>query len=260
MIPREHGVWAVLFAAFLAGLGVAGRVGIPVLLLFLAITALVCLTAPLGLLIRRGQGDGQAAERGRAGRWLAVHGVVALAAGLPLILAYEMRFLLGFAAAGAGFLLLRVLLVRGQTDRTLAGELAGTAGLALVGPATHAVARGGVESAGLILWPCLTLFFASGVFYVRMRIRGMRAARRGETGPLPALRECVVYHGALLAGLPLLAAAGVISWPVLLAFAPALWRAAAGVRRRAAPLDLRRLGWSEVALTAVFLVLFVLTY
>ena len=38
----------------------------------------------------------------------------------------------------------------------------------------------------------------------------------------------------------------------LLAFAPALWRAAAGLRLQATTLNLRRLGWSEVGLTAGF--------
>jgi hypothetical protein len=45
---------------------------------------------------------------------------------------------------------------------------------------------------------------------------------------------------------------------MLLAFAPAIWRAAAGLRSRDAALNLKRLGWSEVGLTAVFVVLLVI--
>jgi hypothetical protein len=48
-----------------------------------------------------------------------------------------------------------------------------------------------------------------------------------------------------------------IPWAVLLAFAPALWRAAAGLRRQDAMLNLKRLGWSEVGLTAVFVLLLI---
>jgi hypothetical protein len=42
-----------------------------------------------------------------------------------------------------------------------------------------------------------------------------------------------------------------------LAFAPALWRAAAGLRRRDATLNLRRLGWSEVGLTVAFVLILI---
>lgn len=52
----------------------------------------------------------------------------------------------------------------------------------------------------------------------------------------------------------------VIPWPVLLAFAPALWRAAAGLNREEARLDLRRLGWSEVAVATAFVIILVVAF
>ena len=52
----------------------------------------------------------------------------------------------------------------------------------------------------------------------------------------------------------------VIPWPVLLAFAPALWRAAAVQRREESRLDVRRLGWSDVAVETAFVLLLIAAF
>jgi hypothetical protein len=104
------------------------------------------------------------------------------------------------------------------------------------------------------------LYFASGVFYVRMRIRLMVARRQGATPVSSRARwSCLAYHALLLVLIPGLATTGVVPWAVLLAFAPALWRAAAGMRRQDAMLNVRRLGWSEVGLTVVFVLVLVIS-
>ena len=77
-------------------------------------------------------------------------------------------------------------------------------------------------------------------------------------GPTRSWR--LAYHVLLLGIVPALSTAGVIPWRTLLAFAPALWRAAMGMRRVDLSLDFRRLGWSEVALTALFVGTLVLVF
>jgi hypothetical protein len=154
--------------------------------------------------------------------------------------------------------LLRGFFVRQGDDRSLPGELVGMAALTLVGPMAHAVAVDGAQPVGAVLWFLLILFFASGVFYVRMRIRVMLAQRRGIPAVSSRARwSCLVFHAFLLLLIPGLAVGHLIPWAVLLAFAPAIWRAAAGLRRQDATLNLKRLGWSEVGLTAVFVLLLI---
>jgi hypothetical protein len=171
-----------------------------------------------------------------------------------------MTFLIPFAMAAACFLVLRAFLVREGDDRSLPGELVGTAGLVLVGPTAHAVAVNGAQPIGALLWLLLSLYFASGVFYVRMRIRLMVAQRKGATAVSSRARwSCLAYHALLLVLIPSLAAADVVPWAVLLAFAPALWRAAAGLRRQDAVLNVRRLGWSEVGLTVAFVLILIVS-
>jgi hypothetical protein len=74
-----------------------------------------------------------------------------------------------------------------------------------------------------------------------------------------ARRSCLAYHVLLLLLMPALAAGNVVPWAVLLAFAPALWRAAAGLRRQDATLNVRRLGWSEVGLTVAFVLILIVS-
>ena len=261
IIPREHGAWAVLLGAFLAGVGVGGRATLPVALLLGGVILLALANGPLAVLLRNPDGGQPRSQRRCALGWLLVYGAGATACLAPLLVLYQMSFLLSFGMAAALFFVLRAFLVREGEDRSLSGELVGTAGLALAGPVAHAVAVGGAQPIGAVLWLLLFLFFVSGVFYVRMRIRMVLAKRRGTTAASkPARTWCVLYHLLLLLVVPALAASNLIPWPALLAFAPALWRAAAGLRRQEAPLNLRRLGWSEVGLTAAFVVLLVSSF
>ncbi|MFB3816490.1 MAG: YwiC-like family protein [Candidatus Methylomirabilales bacterium] len=255
IVPREHGAWAVLYGAFLAGTGVAGAPGLPTLLLLLGITALAFANGPLAVLSRGVAG----ARRRQAAAWLLVYALVAGAALVPLVAVFRMHFLVPFAAAAAAFLGLRLFLLRGRDERSLPAELSGVAALSMGGPVAHAVTLGRFEPAGLLLWLLLALFFASGIFYVRMRIQEMLARRTGRARSA-AFRPCLAYHLALLLLVPALVVARLVPAAVLLAFAPALWRAAAGLRARHAPLDVKRLGWSETRLTLAFILLLVGTF
>ena len=259
IVPKEHGAWAVLFGAFVAGVGVAGRLAVPVMLLLGAVTFLAFANGPLALILRPAGGQTRPQERRRVIAWFAIYAAGAAGCLAPLFAVYRMTLLLPFGMAAVCFFALRAFLVRGGDDRSLPGELIGTAGLAMVGPTAHAVAVGDVERVGAILWLLLVLFFASGIFYVRMRIRVLLAQRKGAPAVSRQARwSCLVYHALLVVVVPSLAAASLIPWAMLLAFAPAIWRAAAGLRRRDAALNLKRLGWSEVGLTAAFVVLLVI--
>ena len=260
ILPKEHGAWAVLFGAFLTGAGVAGRVTLPVTLLLGGVTLLAVANGPIAALLRMADCH-RPPDRRRAVGWLLVYGIGAAACIAPLFVLYGMTFLLPFGMAAALFFILRAFLVRQGEDRSLPGELVATAGLTLVGPTAHAVAVGAALPTGAVLWLLLFLFYVSGVFYLRMRIRAVLAQRRPTTdAPNPARRWCVRYHLLLLLVVPALAAVQLIPWPVLLAFAPALWRAAAGLRRQDSTLNLKRLGWSEVGLTAAFVVLLIVSF
>jgi hypothetical protein len=259
IVPKEHGVWAVLYGSFLVGVGVAGQMTLPVVLLFVGMTAGVFANGSLPFLAGRNASEGP--RRRQALTWFLLYGAIAALALLPLLVVFRMTFLLPFSMGAAFFLLLRAVLIRKRDDRTLIGELVGAAGLTMVGPVAHAVSLGEVRPISAILWLLLFLFFASRVFYVRMRIHGLIAHRKGvSAGPNPARWPCMLYHAVLLVAIPALFLARLVPWPVLLAYAPALWRAAAGLHRSEGWLNLRRLGWSEVALATVFALILIAAF
>ena len=198
IVPREHGVWAVLYGSFLVGVGVAGRVTLAAALLFVGITAAVFANGSLSILVRWSAKDGQRGRRRHARIWFMLYGAIAAAAFGPLLVVFRMAFLLLFAVGAACFLLLRMFLIRERDDRTLMGELIGAAGLTMVGPVTHAVSVGGVQAISLILWLLLFLFFASGVFYVRMRVQGIVSRCKGASASNREWWRCVAYHVLLI--------------------------------------------------------------
>jgi hypothetical protein len=261
ILPKEHGAWAVLYGSFLAGMGVSGRVTVPVILLLVGITAATLANGTLGILARSPAGPAHAGRRRHALAWFLIYAGAAALALTPLVGLFRMTFLLPFGLGAAHFFLVRALLIRRREDRGLIGELLGTAGLTMVGAVSHAVAVGEIQPIGLVLWLLLFLFFASGVFYVRMRVHGVAAERRGgRAASNPARGLFVLYHALLILAAPALFLARVAPWPVLLAFAPALWRAAAGLGRNDARLDLHRLGWSEVAVATAFVLLLIAAF
>lgn len=261
IVPKEHGAWAVLYGSFLVGAGVAGQAALPVALFLLGITAATFANGSLAILVRSPAGPVHAERRRQALAWFLLYGVVAATTLVPLVSTFRMAFLLQFGIAAAFLLLLRAVLIRQRDDRTLIGELVGVAGLTMIGAVAHAVGIGGVRPTGAMLWLLLFLFFASGIFYVRMRVHGMVMERKGATeGSNPARWSCVLYHALLIVVVPALILARVIPWPVLLAFAPALWRAAVGLTRGEVRLNLRRLGWSEVAVATSFVLLLIAAF
>jgi hypothetical protein len=261
IVPKEHGAWAVIYGAFLAGVGVAGQVAMPVAFFALGVTAAAFANGPLVILARPASTPAQEERRRHALNWFLVYGAAAVVAFVPLILYYRMAFLLPLGIGAILFLLFRTLFVREKEDRSLPGELVGTAGLTMVGAAAHAVAQGEVQRTALILWLLLFLYFAGGVFYVRMRIQGMVTQRKVSGTPSTAIRwPCVVYHAVLIVALGALSLLRLVPWPILLAFAPALWRAAVGLRRISASLNVRRLGWSEVAVATAFVLLLIAAF
>lgn len=266
VVPKEHGAWAVLYGSLLAGVGVSGRVTPAAVLLLVGVTAATFAHGSLALLARSGADEASRDEARRERRrhalsWFLIYGGAAALALAPLVALFRMGFLLPFGAGAVLLLGVRTLLIRHREDRSLPGELLGVAGLTMVGPVAHAVAVGAVRPIGGVLWLLLFLFFASGVFYVRMRLHGLVARRRGEkVASNPARWPCALYHVLLMVAVPALLVARVIPWPVLVAFAPALWRAAVGLGRDEARLDLRRLGWSEVALATLFVIVLVAAF
>jgi len=117
----------VLYGAFLAGIGVAGRVTLPVILLLGVVNCLAFANGPLALMLRSAGGRESSPERGRTFFWFFAYGVGALLCAAPLLAFYQMTFLIPFAMVAACFLVLRAFLSGRATTGVFRGNLSARA-------------------------------------------------------------------------------------------------------------------------------------
>src|SRR5262245_37101437 len=166
-LPKEHGAWAMLYVPFALGVAVAGWFSWPVLLLFGATTAMFISRESL-LVWRRARNRGREAKE--AGMLLAIYLAIAALCGTPLILVWRLHWLIPLGLFGAALLLVNAEQATRLDERSIAGELLAICGLTLTAPASYYVARGMWDKIAIWLWLLSVLYFASSVFYIKLRI------------------------------------------------------------------------------------------
>jgi hypothetical protein len=248
VVPTEHGAWSWLLAPWLVGavVGLAAPTDAPLPGLALLLTLVGGLSAymirqPATAWLRIRQGRGRQADQPLALAWAV--GFAALAALCLLgLLLLGRAALLGLAIPFLAILLAYLLAARSgrAAMRSLWMELAGAVGLALTAPAAYIAASGQLTSAALALWALLALQNAMGVLYVRQRLADskQRATNRSLT---------LWGHVAAFAAVT---ASGALGWTPMLAAAPFagfLARALWAVRQPRPVANIRRFGFSEVA-------------
>lgn len=296
LLPREHGAWGILLIPFLTTAAIARRGDAPVVLCLAAIFLAYLARHPLELLLapqikrfyrgaargssQHGAGEPEAQAGVLSNRallgWFSLYAALGSLAALPLFLVFHRKGLLVLAGVAGGFFLLRVLMLRTRAERSLLGEWLAAPGLALTAPAAWVAATGSLNGTALLFWLLHTLFFSSGIFYVKFRIRVL--AEKRSLGSLwervVFAREVIIYHVLMV-----LFAATVVhigwasalpvaprgpehwaSWVAALPFLPAAGRALAGVIWLDGRLQIKRLGWSEVAHSLIFAALLILSF
>jgi hypothetical protein len=165
-------------------------------------------------------------------RWTAILLAGSVACAVPLLLVGELGWLAAFGAFAAP-------LAFRKTERSVAMQLLAVGGLTMTAPAAWYVATGRLDYR---LWLLNALYFAGGVFYVKMHVAAA-VARRADK--LRHGAATMIYHGGL-------AVVAALWWPVGLAFVPVIVRAFVGVARLSPTLRIKRLGWTEVCYSLVF--------
>lgn len=251
-VPREHGAWGIVAIPFLTAVACAGSLSLPVILTALAVLGAFLARYPLELLlipnshVRAGRPD-----RGTLMRAASIFSVPTLILGIVLTVGWGLHLLWWLALAGVVLFALRVWWGRRGGGRSLTAELVGTAGLTLSALAGWIAATGTLDPAAFWIWELNGLFFGSGVLYVKSRILARRARHSHEADTSSFV---VVFHALILAFVGAMIFARWLSPLIAVPFLLAAVRAARGLRSAAeeGPFALRRLGWSEVALSLVF--------
>lgn len=245
----------MLYVPFLLGVTLAARVNLPVILLLIACTALFVSRESL-LVWWRARDRGRANDH--AGRLLLIYTAIALLAGAPLILVYHLYWLLPLAVVGTVLLVLNGKQATDFEDRTVASEIMAIVGLTMTAPAAYYAASGQWKAMALVLWALSAAYFASSVFYVKLRVTALHG--KSEERKRRVRWQCIGYHAFLLASLAVLALTRSLPLFVLIAFAPVLTRTVWSLVKPGQKLDLKRIGLAEIAYSVVFLVFMMLTF
>ncbi|MCG3160769.1 MAG: hypothetical protein JMDDDDMK_01844 [Acidobacteria bacterium] len=254
-LPKEHGAWAMFYVPFALGLLVAWKITWAVPLLLLAASAMFIARESL-LVWWRARNRGK--RNDHALRLLAVYFVTAAVAGAPLILVYRLYWLAPLALIGAALLAINGWQATEFEDRTAQSELMAIGGLTMTAPAAYYAASGEWTPTALWLWALSAAYFASSVFYVKLRVTGLHAKKQEDKQR--ARWQCAGYHSFLLASLLALALTRSLSLFALIAFAPVLARTFRSLFRPEPRLDLKRIGITEIIYSLIFLIFTTLTF
>jgi hypothetical protein len=259
ILPREHGAWGLLLVPMVTAAGVGFRESshiLPVLLLLTGALALFWLRTPveslLGTSAMRAQTN---AERREVAIVIAALAVVAFLALGTLLWAGRnpILWLIGIAA-GIAFVGQGILKKRGRSTRMLS-EIVGTIGLTACAPAAYYVITGKFGATAWMLWLANLIFAGNQIHYVQLRIHTARVEglknklSRGWTFALGQFAMAVVLSAA--------ASRRFLPWITLFAFAPLLFRGWFYFFQKPGPLQVRKLGWSELSQAIAFCVLFI---
>lgn len=219
-IPREHGIWALVYAPLILGLVLGDQLlPAPTAALVATVTAGLFLMTALRLPAWR-----------RPLRWTAALALATACGGLALVIGWRLYWLAGVAALGVLPVVWERLLPPARR-RGLAVRLALLGALTLSGPAAAITNSGGrLGPAAGWLWVASTAIAVSSSLHVRAVIAYRRA-------PEQALLATVRYHAFLTVGLGVfLATVGIgrgSLW-VAAAYVPLILRAMAVARALAA--------------------------
>jgi hypothetical protein len=254
-LPKEHGAWAMLYVPFVLGLLVAGRLSWSVPLLLIAVSALFISRESLQVWWRARTRRRSAPHEARL---LLIYLGITVLCGLPLLLAAHLYWLLPLGGMGLLLLFINSKQAVDLEARTVGSELLAIGGLTLTAPAAYYAAHGVWEPTALWLWLLSALYFASSVFYIKLRIYRLNPRKQAEQKQ--AWQSCAIYHSFLLAALALLWLTDNLPLFVLVAFAPVLARSLWSLFKPATQVNLRRAGFIEIGYSIIFLVCLALSF
>jgi YwiC-like protein len=246
IVPREHGAWGLLLVPLFTGVAVGfapeHRVW-PLLLFTVAVLALFALRTPVESLLDLSPMSVRSAQERR----IAVIGSVLFAAVASvclsvLLLKGRYAALLAFGVVSACALVMQVVLRKLQARMT--SQIAGAIALTCTAPAAYYIATGRLDAPAFALWGANWVFAGNQIHFVQLRIHAARVttfAEKFERGKIFLLAQPV-----LLTALAFGTRWHIVPALATLAFLPAVVRGARWFFQKAEPLDVKKLGWSEM--------------
>lgn len=262
IIPREHGAWGLLlvplFTGLVAGFAPEHRIG-SLMLFTTAALSLFALRTPAESLL----GIGAIPARTSDERWTALIASTCLAslaaACLGLLMWRGQRSaLFVFGAVGACAFLGQVALRRLGRDTRMISQIVGAIALTSTAPAAYYIGTGRVDERAVALWIANWIFAGNQIHFVQLRIRAARASTFNEKFARGLF--FLMAQGVFVIILIWAAYARVVPSLSIIAFVPAVARGIYWYFRKAEPLDVKRLGWSEMKQGVAFGILLAVAF
>jgi hypothetical protein len=248
VVPREHGAWGLLLVPFVSGALASWGSGQP---WWLELSLLVCalslfwLRTPLESLLGSGPIKAQTAPERRSALLAALLiFCLAIASLAVLMWGGSNSGLWKLGAVGGLAFLLQMLLRRLGRGTRLASQLVGAIGLTATAPAAYYVGSGRLDARALALWAANWLFAANQIHFVQLRIHAARAGTFPEK--IRVGKVFLAMQVLVLAAIALATRWFALPSLIVLAFLPVLFRGTRWFFLEAAPLDVKRLGRSEL--------------
>jgi len=253
-LPREHGAWGMLTVAVSAGIFTAGRPGEGSG--WLVVAALLAFSSRESL-VRTLRAWRRRRPVGRSGLLALAKLVLLAVTGGVLFLHLGLWGLMAPALAAGLLGSLHLKQALAGRERTVGGQLVAIAAITMAAPAGHYATLGAWHLQALAIWGLCAGYFASAVFYLKVRV-GTVSGKRG--GDLPRVRrQCAAYHAVLALAVGILAVGTSLGPTLMLAYLAVLLRAAWSLVYPSPDLRLKRVGYLEVAYSAIFLAFLILS-
>jgi hypothetical protein len=262
IIPREHGAWGMLLVPLVTGAVVAVRSGIDfaALAMFLvAALSLFWLRTPVEAWLGTSAIKAQSPSERSTVAWASVvlAAVTAVAVATLFISGYSRGLLTIGAVSAVAFAAQAAVKKMGRRGR-MPAQIVGAIGLTSTAAGAYYVSTGKLDRIAVALWLANWMFAGDQVHFVQVRIHSSRAASVNEK-----LRQ---GHAFLAGQFVLLAVVVVLCWLnvfpklVVFAFVPVLLRGTLWFLRGRQPLDVHKLGFSELVQALIFGTLLCVTF
>ena len=254
IVPREHGAWGLLlvplFTGVAAGFAPGYRVG-PLFGFTVGALALFWLRTPIESLLGTATIKVHTPQERRAAVLASILLIAVAGACLAGLMwkGRNLQLLLFGSAAGLAFGIQALLRRLGRPAR-MAAQLVGVIGLTCAAPAAYYIGTERLDGRGLALWVANWAFAANQIHFVQLRIHAARAANFSEK--FARGRTFFVGQIVLLLVLILAAFSRVAPSLTIIAFVPVLVRGTQWFFRKSEPLDVKKLGWSEMKQGVMF--------
>jgi hypothetical protein len=249
LISKEYGAWASITTAFIAGIGIAGRVNPESLILLAGALSFFLARMPF-LSLLRSMSSGRIAFSGftRQAVWCALYFLTGVVLFSILLLKYKLTALFIFIVVSLIVFSYNIYVTHNKGARSKEASLSGALGVSFLSSFTYYAATGHFNGIVATLWILVFFYLAGGILYVQARLGSFRR------------QWCIVFQVVTMVIVSALGILGFVPMLTLVAYCPALIKSSTGVLAIDKEVVTRKLGRMELLHSAIYVFLIILIY